>query len=264
MSSEKKTFRISYVCFRAIRWLAQLFYPKFRIEGAENLPDESCIVVGNHSQVNGPGACELYFPGEYAIWCAGQMMELKEVPDYAYQDFWSGKPKYIRWFYRIASYVIAPFSVCVFNNAHTIPVYRDARLISTFRKTAEALEGGMNVIVFPECAEKHNCIVNQFQDKFIDVAKFYYKRTGRALSFVPMYVAPRLKTLYLGKPIVFCPDAPMVQERHRICGRLMDEITDIAVHLPKHTVVPYNNVSKRLYPTNIPCEVISDHEKTDG
>jgi len=106
------------------------------------------------------------------------------------------------------------------------------------------------VIIFPECYEPHNHIVYQFQDKFIDVAKLYYKRTGKAVSFVPMYIAPALKKLYIGKPTVFNPDVPVDQERQRIAGYLMDEITDIAVNLPRHRVVPYPNLPKKAYPYN--------------
>lgn len=251
---EKKTVKqhISYLCYRVIRGLVWAFYPKIKVEGLENLPDEPCLVVANHTQMNGPIACELHFPGERRIWCAGQMMHLKDVPAYAYQDFWSAKPKATRWFYKLLSYLIAPISVCVFNNAHTIAVYRDTRIISTFRKTVQSLEAGANVVVFPECAVPHNNIVNTFQDKFIDVAKLYYKRTGKALQFVPMYIAPNLKTMYLGKPLVFSPDTPMEQERLRIRDALMADITDIAVHLPPHTVVPYRNVPKKQYPKNTP------------
>lgn len=254
-TKSKKPGKLSYACFCAIRFLVRAFYPKIGIQGLENLPEEPCIIVGNHSQMHGPIAGELYFPGERAIWCAGQMMHLKEVPPYAYADFWCEKPKYIRWFFRLMSYIIAPVSVCVFNNAHTIPVYRDSRIVTTFRRTIADLKEGKNIIIFPECAEKFNAIVNQFQDRFISVAKLYYKRTGKLLSFVPMYLAPRLKTMYLGTPIAFRPEAPDEEERRRICGYIMEEITRIAQSLPEHTVVPYNNISPKLYHKNTAQEV---------
>ena len=111
-----------------------------KVEGAENLPDEACIVVGNHSQMNGPLSGEFYFPGKRKIWCAHQMMYLKEVPAYAFQDFWSQKPRWTHWYFRLVSYLITPLSVCVFNNANTIPVYHDMRLMNTFRTTLEALQ----------------------------------------------------------------------------------------------------------------------------
>ena len=147
------------------------------------------------------------------------------------------------------------FSVCLFKNAKTIPVYRDNRLITTFKLTISALEENTNVIIFPECYTPYNNIVYQFQDKYIDVAKLSYKRTGKALPFVPLYVAPNLKKMYIGKPIVFDPNAPIDQERKRITDYLMEAITEIAVNLPEHTVVPYPNVSSKHYPKNIPLEV---------
>ena len=111
---EKKKTSLTY---KIIKGLVRLFYPKTRIEGAANLPEEPCILVGNHTQMNGPIVSELYMPVERYTWCAGEMMHLREVPAYAYRDFWSGKPKAVRWFYRLLSYLIAPIAVCVFNNA---------------------------------------------------------------------------------------------------------------------------------------------------
>lgn len=245
--------------YKIIKALVRLFYPKMEVVGAENLPDEPVIAVGNHTQMNGPIANELYYPGKRYIWCAGEMMHLKEVPAYAYQDFWSRKPACIRWFYKLLSYLIAPLSVCVFNNANTIPVYHDNRLISTFRQTTGALQDGASIIVFPEHDVPHNHILCQFQDRFVDVARLYHRKTGRELSFVPMYIAPALKKICLGKPIRFCAATPIKEERGRICEYLMAEITELACALPEHRVVPYNNIPKKLYPSNIPKEDLS-HE----
>lgn len=240
--------------YKVIKWLVKVFYPKIEVVGVDNLPDEPVMVVGNHTQMNGPIACELYFPGNRYTWCAGEMMHLKDVPAYAYKDFWSNKPKYIRWFYKLLSYIIAPLSVCVFNNAQTIGVYHDARIISTFKQTVQRLQEGSSVVIFPEHDVPHNHIICQFQDKFIDIAKLYYKRTKKELAFVPLYIAPTLKKMYLGKPIRFCAANPMEEERTRICEYLMKEITEIAISLPEHTVVPYNNIPKKDYPSNIPKE----------
>ena len=238
--------------YKGIKWLVRLFYPKTAVSGEENLPLEPVLVVGNHAQMNGPIACELYFPGKRYTWCAGQMMHWKEVADYAYQDFWSQKPKQVRWFYRILSYIITPLSVCVFTNADTIGVYHDARILSTFKSTVKRLTEGASVVIFPEHGMKYNHIVNDFQDKFVDIAKLYYKKTGKELAFVPMYVAPALKKLIFGAPIRFNGENPIDQERSRICDYLKDEITRIAEEQPRHRVVPYQNVPKREYPFNIP------------
>lgn len=228
--------------------------------GTENLPDEPVILVANHAQMNGPIASELYAPGEHYTWCAAQMMHLKEVPKYAFQDFWSKKPRYSLWFYKILSYLIAPLSVCVFNNANTIGVYHDIRLMNTFKSTLQRLQEGANVVIFPEHDQPHNHIVYDFQRNFVDVAKLYYKRTGREVCFVPVYIAPARKQMHIGQPIRFCPDTPIDQERERICSHLMEQITTLAVSLPEHTVVPYRNGPRRQRGSNIPKE--NAYEKT--
>ena len=242
--------QITGIIYRIIRFFIWLFYPEIEVHGTENLPDEPFIAVGNHAKMNGPISCELYFPRDHYTWTAGQMMKLNEVPDYAYTDFWGDKPAYIRWAFRILSYVIAPFSVCIFNNARCIGVYHDTRLITTFRQSLQKLENGSAIVIFPEHNVPYNNLVWEFQDKFVDTARLYYRRTGKDLLFVPMYTAPRLKSLYFGKPVRFDHTAPIEDERKRICHAMMTDITEIARSLPEHTVVPYPNMPSRYYPTN--------------
>ncbi len=239
------------VLYRFIKWCVRVCYRKMTVEGTENIPEEASLIISNHAQMNGPIACELYFPGKRYTWCIGHMMHLKEVPDYAYEDFWKDKPVYIRWFYRLLSYIIAPLSVCVFTNADTIAVYKDHRVISTFRDTVKGLCEGANVVIFPENNTKCNNIINDFQDKFVDIARMYHRKTKKALSFVPMYIAPELNKMVLGKPVVFDVDADADSERQRICEFLKGEITSMARSLPPHRVVPYSNIPKKDYPMNI-------------
>ena len=185
--------------YRVIKWLVWVFYPKMQVSGTEHLPEEPAVIVGNHTQMNGPIACELYFPGKRYTWCAGEMMHLKEVPAYAFQDFWSRKPRWNRWFFKLLSYMIAPLSVCVFNNADTIGVYHDSRIISTFKNTVKRLQEGASVVVFPEHEAPYNHILCQFQDRFIDVAKMYFKRTGKAIAFCTPVHCPETENHVFGQ-----------------------------------------------------------------
>lgn len=256
--NHKKTSNL----FKILRKLVFICYPKIKSQYIEKLPDEPMVFVANHCQLHGPVSCELYMTDNCYTWCAGEMMHLKDVPAYAYRDFWSQKPIYSRWFYKIASYIIAPLSVLIFNNARTIAVYHDSRILSTFRNTLSKLKDGNNIVIFPEHDVKHNHIIYDFQENFIDIAKLYYKNTSKELLFVPLYIAPKLKAMYFGKPIRYCASAPIEEERSRICSYLMSEITDMASGLPEHTVIPYRNIPKRLYPLNTSTEIF-ENEKTD-
>ena len=236
--------------FRMIRRAVWRISPEYTLYGTENLPEEPCVIVGNHCQMYGPVAAEFYMPRAHYIWCIGEMMNRKEVPAYAFQDFWSMKPRRVQWFYRILSHAIAPLSDYVFNHAHTIPVYRDARVMATFRQSMERLDQGADVVIFPEKNEPYNAILCQFQEHFTELARLYYRKTGKTLRFVPMYTAPRLKSIHFGRPVQYDPETPANEERKRICAALAASITETAVSLPEHVVVPYPNIPKDQYPRN--------------
>ena len=240
--------------FKFIRFLAWVVFPKFKVEGAENLPDEPAVIVGNHSKANGPVATQLYLPRQGYTWCIASMMELKEVPRYAFTDFWSGKPKWAHPIYHLASYIIAPLSVLIMNNADTIPVYRDKRVLKTFRASVDKMQEGADIVIFPECYDEHNNIVHEFQRGFADVARMYYKKTGKSTPFVPMYICPNLKKIVFGKPIYYDNTADPKAEADRICMSLMDAISETAYSLPRHKVVTYNNIRKKYYPENVRME----------
>jgi len=236
--------------FQIIKRLVRIFYRKMSVVGLENLPEKNAVIVANHTQLNGPICGELFMPENCYTWCAGQMMNLKEAPEYAFSDFWSQKPKWTHPVYRTLSYLIAPVATCIFNNARTIAVYRDMRIMSTFKESLKMLQNDRNILVFPEKNEKHNNILYVFQENFVDVAKLYYKKTGISLTFVPMYIAPKLNNMYIGKGIRFDSTNSIEEERKRISDYLSDAITSIARNLPEHTVIPYRNIPKKYYLTN--------------
>ena len=238
-----------------LRWIVGVFYPRMELVGLENLPEEPFVLVGNHSQAHGAVVAEERLPFDLYTWCNYQMMDKKEVCAYALKDFWQDKPKALQPLYWLVSKIIKYPAVYIMSHARTIAVYHDNRCISTFRKSLEKLQDGYNLVIYPECRERYNNIIYEFQDRFIDLAKMYYKRSGKRLSFVPMYLAPKLKKIFFGKPIAYDPEISMDVQRGQIKQQLMDTITEIACAQPLHTVIPYRNVPKKQYPKNLPCEV---------
>lgn len=262
MKKQRDKRRKSKRIFRMFLKAVKLIYPKNEVLGIENLPKEPCIIVANHAQIYGPVTGILYLPNNCWFWGEGELMSLKTASKYAYKDFWSKKPKYIRWLYKLLSYIAGPVLYYIFHNVNMIGVYHDKRLMSTLKETRRALEKGGNIVIFPECYTKHNHIVYEFQGGFVDVARMHFQKTGKELSFVPVYFAPKLKKVLIGKPTKYNADGVRTQERDRICNYLMDEITDMAESLPLHTVVPYPNISKSEYPKSRQSE--AKNEKTSS
>ena len=122
--------------------------------------------------------------------------------------------------------------------------------MTTFRKSVEGLNSGADIILFPEKAEPYNVILCQFQERFADLAKIYYRKTGKTVCFVPMYLSPKLGKICFGDAVRYNPEAPEEEERTRICSAMMEGVSDLASGLPEHVVVPYLNIPKRDYPRN--------------
>ena len=234
--------------FKFIKKIVKIFYKTPEFSGVDNLGDEPVIIVGNHAQLHGPIITEAYMPNNTYVWVVGEMLSVKKFPAYAYEDFWRFKPKWIKWFYKGFSYAIAPLASYIFNNAKGIGVYKDIRIANTLKNTVLRLKEGNNVVVFPEKRESYNNIINEFQKNFVDVARVYYKATCKEISFVPTYIAPKIKKVVYGKPIKFNSTADYKEEKERIVNKLKEEITSLAKELPTHKVVPYENLKKKDYP----------------
>ena len=250
MKKRRKSSVISRVVFRIFKFFARLFYKKTEIIGLDKAHTNDVIFVANHAQLNGPIIGELFMPENCYIWANGQMVRAREVPKYAMEDFFPYKRGLTRPFYKLASYLLAPLLPCIINNARAIPVFRDARIVSTLKNTVRHLSEGNTILIFPECHEKRNNIVNEFQKNFVEVARLYHRRFKRTISFVPMYIAPDLGKVYVGEGISFDPLSDPSCEKERIVNYLMSSITAMGRSLPEHTVVPFDNISRKQYITN--------------
>ena len=244
MSKKIKSAKKQGLFFRFSKWCVSLFYKKSQFIGLENIPDEPCIITGNHAKAHGPVNAELYFPTQKLIWCDGPMMVRKEFPKYAYDNFFGGKPNF---FCKIFAHILAPLITYYFSNADALPVYRDMRIVKTYKASTDALLSGINIVILPECPDEYNEITNKLNEYFVDVARYYFKSTGKELKFVPMYYAVGIKKVVFGKPIKFDGAKPIEEQRKVICEYIMQETTDIAKSLPVHKVVPFNNVPKKQY-----------------
>lgn len=234
--------------YKFVKIFVRMFVRKSEFFGVENLPNEPALIIGNHSQLHGPFACELFFPTYKYIWCRGEMMHIRQVPKYAMENFFFDKPKGTKWFYKIISCLIAPLIGYIMSRSDTIAVYRDSRLINTFRDTIKTLDDGAHIVIYPECDDHYNEIVNDFNRKFVDVAKMYYNKTKIELQFVPMYIAVELKKVVFGKPIKYDHTITIEEQREIICNYIKNQITKLAKELPAHRVVPFLMTDKKNYP----------------
>ena len=80
----------------------------------------------------------------------------------------------------------------------------------------EMIEGFLSESILGRAVKNNIIDINEkydFLDKYIDVAKLYYKKTNKCLYFVPQYQADKLKTIVFGKPIQYNPSIEINEQR---------------------------------------------------
>ncbi len=171
-------------------------------------------------------------------WVHWQVCFPQTFASYAMQDFWPNKPKRVLWWFWLLAHILSrlvPFVMC---GMQAIPVYRDSRSITTFRKSMQTLNEELDIVLFPETDRPHGSYINDIDAGFIDIGKLR-KRAGFPATFVPVYVCPALRTLSFGFPILYDNAATPEENRRVIAGKILSGITELAQEQPPHTPVTY-------------------------
>ena len=85
----------------------------------------------------------------------------------------------------LASRVVPP----LVRSIGAIPVFRgDIKAVKTFRESIKALVDGDPIIVFPDVDYKIEGESCEIYDGFLYLGELYRKRTGKSLSFIPLYI----------------------------------------------------------------------------
>ena len=223
-----------------IVWSAlHLFYrkPKTTFEIAPD--DEPSVFVGNHSSIHGPVLMTLFFPRKHKTWVISCALDPSKCANYAYHDIFFGESRKHKRIWRFFGQLIRIALPPLLRDADTIPVYHSAGITKTFRQSLAALQDGDDLVIFGESPARFSEYVHELQPGFIDLAKLYYRKTGKKLKFYPFYAERKTKTIAVGAPVAYDPAVPLPMQRDQIATYLRDSIDRLGRSLPPHTPVPF-------------------------
>ncbi len=189
--------------FNKFKALFKIFKRKPQILDLSGESNEARLYIANHSAANGPFTYELYFPHKFVPWGAHEMCgSYSERWHYLYDVFYRQKLH----FSKLKSFLIAtPFAVIskmLYNGAELIPTYRDLRMKDTLKDSIDALNSGINLLIFPEnSSDGYHEILKEYHPGFVMLAKLYYKRTGKDLPICTVYYSGRRNRMVIDKPI---------------------------------------------------------------
>ena len=203
--------------------------------------DEARVFVANHYEIYGPITIFLHFPFKFRPWIIDKMASPESIEEQMSLGVYSKFEKYPMWLKKLAVKTLKHFVLYTLTKrAKGIPVSRDnpRANIKTMHDSMETLNKGKNIVIFPE---EHYVQegVGEFQTGFEHLAKYYYQKTGKKITFYPIFISQINKKMYIEKPIIYNPENDHNDEKKRITTYLHDEMVNLYL---KHEI---NNQTKK-------------------
>lgn len=229
---EKYSKRIGILILKSL--LKPLF--KHRVIGRENVDAGSlpAVFVCNHSEIYGPVASVLNMPYYFKPWILNEMVDINKISGHIQQGTFDRQkwiPRPIR--SRMGRFA-GPVVAWMMQSMEPIPVYRDngRQVLKAIHLSVEALEADDNILIFPENPLVTDGYlregVGEFFSGFVNIAREYYKKTSRAITFYAIFANKNERTLSFSKGITYDPSKPFPQEKKKITRFLHETMTKMS------------------------------------
>ena len=205
--------------FNFLSRVAYPFLPVKKAVFAEPVGEEPVIFLANHLGAVGPMFMSITFPlrEHVAIWCNEGMMDEKMIVDYIRHDWWWRPESKLAPFYSATiPYIAKAIVPKVLRSAPTIAVCRDARIMTTMRKSLKALRDGKHIVIFPELPDGHDSHAEYLQMGWLNLVTMYQRATGKRIKMVPVYIDTQARLFRVGKGITADPDVPLKEQEAHI------------------------------------------------
>ena len=231
--------------YKIMRGSLRINFPNAETVFEAQPEDDPAVFVCNHARITGPVMMTLDFPRKHRAWAVANAMDPQKAKNYAFHDVFLGRSRKHQGFYRFLSRIVARALPPLLTGSDTIPVYHDKNIVSTFKQSVKTLTEGKDLVIFAEAPARFSAYVNELQPGFVDIARIYYRKTGKKLLFYPVYLNKKLAVISVGVPIAYDPDRSLDEQRCTIAAYLRDNIDRLARQLPAHKPIPF--MSDRWY-----------------
>ena len=196
-------------------------------KGKNNLKkdDEARVFVANHFEIYGPLIMFLRFPFKFRPWVIDKMCESKSIEQQMSIGFYNNYKWLPKWFKVFLVKIAKRLVLFVIRLSRPIPVSRDnpRANIKTMQTSVDTLNKKTSIVIYPELSSVKEG-VGEFMTGFEHIGKYFYQKTGKKISFYPVFVSRKKNTMFIEKPIIFNPDNDANQEKERIVKELHDAI----------------------------------------
>ncbi len=184
-----------------IRWR----YP-YRFTLPEQRPEPAVYVV-HHQNLKGPLLSMAWLPFAVRPWVLNVFFSQRACFDQYYHYTFTQRLKIPKIPAAILAWPLSFVIASVMHSMRAIPVHRDsAAVITTFRASLAALLAGESLLLAPDIDYSDDRTeVGDLYDGFLDLERFYQRKTGQHLPFIPLRIDHPNRQITCGEPLYF-PD----------------------------------------------------------
>jgi len=212
--------------FKILRFILRIFTPSYAVSPSSKI-DSPAVYLINHQNNRGPVISALWFNNPVRIWVLSVFCNYKTCFRQYYEYTFTkrfGIPKFLA---AIFTFPISFLVSAIMQGMEAIPVYRGSReILKTYSESIKALTHGQNILISPS-VDYTNPSPNmaEMYKGFLNLEKYYVKKTGSHLPFVPVHINKSKRTIFVGKPIYFSSEEGYKQEKEKAFIRLKNEFS---------------------------------------
>lgn len=205
--------------FTCLRFIYCGITAKMDISWQEPFQNRPCIFVCNHVGALGPIDMVAKFPlrDNVRVWCNEGIMNRKTCPAYVRQDYWWEpgcrlEPLYNATLPYLAAAILPP----ILKSSPTIPVFHDARVMTTMRQSLKALKGGQYLVIFPEQPSGFGEHHDWLNTGWLNICTMYYRATGENLLLYPVHIDTKGHCFEVAAPIPFDGERTVDEQKEEL------------------------------------------------
>ena len=204
--------------FKAMGGAIRLFSHRMKTEWEVPFEEGPCVFVVNHAGSSGPVDMCMKFP----------MMDPKQVPEFVRKDYWWKPDSFFAPVLNVTvPYLAAAFMPPVLRSADYIPVYKDQRIMLTFRQSIRTLQKDHYLLLFPELPGPGKNSHRRINTGWLRLGQLWYKASGRALRMYPVHVDYKHHIFKVAAPVFYDPARRFSEQEQELAEKLTKGIRGV-------------------------------------
>jgi hypothetical protein len=216
--------------FLLCRKIVRIATKKYEVDLSSVDKSAPVVYVSHHQNLFGPFMAYLWMPEMIRVWMLHVFLDreacYRQYKEYTFTKRFDWNKKAAG----LAANLVSFFVTSLMKSGRGVPVYRGTRdVLKTFQMSVEALENNEKLAVFPDIDyQDSGSKVKEMYTGFLYIEKYYYRKTGKHVHFVPLYISKSKRKMIAGDPIVFSGEKSFRKQSESVLKQIKDRLNQFA------------------------------------